>query len=146
MRIWVLGQLCPSRLRSSDSWRAPSAFLRTGPADSCHKRLDASVLSIVMRPALRMRELGERYAMREHTGALTLEGFFGVNDAMRSLCRGAAIPTHSLRASSSVTRTGAVQGSRRDRGDGGIATGKTAAHGPGATVERIGGRAESAGA
>src|ERR1700739_3140652 len=53
-----------------------------------HKPLDASVLSIVVRRALRIRELEEEnWQLRERTGAMALEGIIGVSDAMRSLCR-----------------------------------------------------------
>jgi len=59
-----------------------------GAADFYHKPLDAGVLSIVVRRALRMRELEEEnWRLRERTGAMALEGIIGVSDAMRSLCR-----------------------------------------------------------
>ena len=46
------------------------------------------VLSIVVRRALRIRELEEEnWRLREQTGAMALEGIIGVSDAMRSLCR-----------------------------------------------------------
>src|SRR5579863_10089774 len=60
-----------------------------GAADFYHKPLDAGVLSIVVRRALRIRELEEEnWRLRERTGAMALEGIMGVSDAMRSLCRG----------------------------------------------------------
>src|SRR6202167_4327 len=53
-----------------------------------HKPLDAGVLSIVVRRALRIRELEEEnWRLRERTGAMALEGIIGVTDSMRSLCR-----------------------------------------------------------
>src|SRR5579863_6633756 len=59
-----------------------------GAADFYHKPLDAGVLSIVVRRALRIRELEEEnWRLRERTGAMALEGILGVSDAMRSLCR-----------------------------------------------------------
>ncbi|HET9388057.1 MAG TPA: PEP-CTERM-box response regulator transcription factor [Steroidobacteraceae bacterium] len=59
-----------------------------GAADFYHKPLDASVLSIVVRRAFRMRELEEEnWRLRERTGSMALEGIIGVSDAMRALCR-----------------------------------------------------------
>ena len=59
-----------------------------GAADFYHKPLDAGVLSIVVRRALRIRELEEEnWRLRERTGAMALEGIIGVSDSMRSLCR-----------------------------------------------------------
>jgi two-component system, NtrC family, response regulator len=59
-----------------------------GATDFYHKPLDAGVLSIVVRRALRIRELEEEnWRLRERTGAMALEGIIGVSDAMRSLCR-----------------------------------------------------------
>jgi len=59
-----------------------------GATDFYHKPIDAGVLSIVVRRALRIRELEEEnWRLRERTGAMALEGIIGVSDAMRSLCR-----------------------------------------------------------
>ena len=59
-----------------------------GAADFYYKPLDPGVLSIVVRRALRIRELEEEnWRLRERTGAMALEGIIGVSDAMRSLCR-----------------------------------------------------------
>ena len=64
------------------------AAVGLGAADFYHKPLDAGVLSIVVRRALRIRELEEEnWRLREQTGAMALEGIIGVSDAMRSLCR-----------------------------------------------------------
>src|SRR5215475_12659252 len=65
------------------------AAVGLGAADFYHKPLDAPVLSIVVRRALRIRELEEEnWRLRERTGAMALEGIIGVSDAMRTLCRG----------------------------------------------------------
>src|SRR5688572_13159369 len=59
-----------------------------GAADFYHKPIDASVLSIVVRRAFRIRELEEEnWRLREQTGSMALEGIIGVSDAMRTLCR-----------------------------------------------------------
>jgi two-component system NtrC family response regulator len=64
------------------------AAVGLGAADFYHKPLDPPVLSIVVRRALRIRELEEEnWRLRERTGAMALEGIIGVSDAMRSLCR-----------------------------------------------------------
>jgi two-component system, NtrC family, response regulator len=64
------------------------AAVGLGAIDFYHKPLDAGVLSIVVRRALRIRELEEEnWRLRERTGAMALEGIMGVSDAMRSLCR-----------------------------------------------------------
>src|SRR5579863_9185609 len=64
------------------------AAVGLGAADFYHKPLDAGVLSIVVRRALRIRELEEEnWRLRERTGAMALEGIIGVSDSMRSLCR-----------------------------------------------------------
>ncbi|MGH8133611.1 MAG: PEP-CTERM-box response regulator transcription factor [Steroidobacteraceae bacterium] len=64
------------------------AAVGLGAADFYHKPLDASVLSIVVRRAFRIRELEEEnWRLREQTGAMALEGIIGVSDSMRSLCR-----------------------------------------------------------
>jgi two-component system, NtrC family, response regulator len=64
------------------------AAVGLGATDFYHKPLDASVLSIVVRRALRIRELEEEnWQLRERTGAMALEGIVGVSDAMRSVCR-----------------------------------------------------------
>jgi two-component system, NtrC family, response regulator len=64
------------------------AAVGLGAADFYHKPLDAGVLSIVVRRALRIRELEEEnWRLRERTGAMALEGIIGVSDAMRSLGR-----------------------------------------------------------
>jgi two-component system, NtrC family, response regulator len=58
-----------------------------GAADFYHKPVIGPVLSIVVRRAFRIRELeAENWRLREHTGAMALEGIIGVSDAMRSLC------------------------------------------------------------
>lgn len=59
-----------------------------GATDFYHKPLDASVLSIVVRRAIRMRELeDENRRLRERTGAMALEGIIGASESMRSVCR-----------------------------------------------------------
>jgi len=64
------------------------AAVGLGATDFYHKPLDAGVLSIVVRRALRIRELEEEnWRLRERTGAMALEGIVGVSDAMRSLGR-----------------------------------------------------------
>ena len=64
------------------------AAVGLGAADFYHKPLDAGVLSIVVRRALRIRELEEEnWQLRERTGAMALEGIIGASDAMRSICR-----------------------------------------------------------
>jgi len=64
------------------------AAVGLGAADFYHKPLDAGVLSIVVRRALRIRELEEEnWRLHERTGAMALEGIIGVSDAIRSLCR-----------------------------------------------------------
>ncbi len=64
------------------------AAVGLGAADFYHKPLDASVLSIVVRRAFRIRELEEEnWRLREQTGSMALEGIIGVSDTMRSLCR-----------------------------------------------------------
>jgi len=58
------------------------AAVGLGAADFYHKPLDAGVLSIVVRRALRIRELEEEnWRLRERTGAMALEGIIGVSDA-----------------------------------------------------------------
>jgi two-component system NtrC family response regulator len=64
------------------------AAVGLGATDFYHKPLDAGVLSIVVRRALRIRELEEEnWQLRERTGAMALEGIIGVSDAVRNLCR-----------------------------------------------------------
>jgi two-component system, NtrC family, response regulator len=64
------------------------AAVGLGATDFYHKPLDAGVLSIVVRRALRIRELEEEnWRLRERTGSMALEGIVGVSDAMRSLGR-----------------------------------------------------------
>ncbi|MBS0366474.1 MAG: PEP-CTERM-box response regulator transcription factor [Proteobacteria bacterium] len=64
------------------------AAVGLGAADFYHKPLDGSVLSLVVRRALRIRELEEEnWRLREQTGSMALEGIIGVSDAMRNLCR-----------------------------------------------------------
>ena len=64
------------------------AAVGLGATDFYHKPLDGGVLSIVVRRALRIRELEEEnWRLRERTGAMALEGIIGVSDGMRSLCR-----------------------------------------------------------
>jgi two-component system NtrC family response regulator len=59
-----------------------------GATDFYHKPLDAGVISIVVRRALRIRELEEEnWRLREQTGSMALEGVIGVSDAMRALGR-----------------------------------------------------------
>jgi len=54
------------------------AAVGLGAADFYHKPLDASVLSIVVRRAFRIRELEEEnWRLREQTGAMALEGIIG---------------------------------------------------------------------
>ena len=64
------------------------AAVGLGATDFYHKPLDGPVLSIVVRRALRIRELEEEnWRLRERTGSMALEGIIGVSDAMRSVCR-----------------------------------------------------------
>jgi len=64
------------------------AAVGLGAVDFYHKPLDVGVLSIVVRRALRIRELEEEnWRLRERTGAMALEGIIGVSDSLRSLCR-----------------------------------------------------------
>src|SRR5258708_11099319 len=64
------------------------AAVGLGATDFYHKPLDAGVLSIVVRRALRIRELEEEnWRLRERTGAMALEAIIGVSDAVRSVCR-----------------------------------------------------------
>jgi two-component system, NtrC family, response regulator len=59
-----------------------------GATDFYHLPVNATVLSMVVRRALRIRELEtENSRLREQTGAMTLEGFIGTSDAIRQLCR-----------------------------------------------------------
>src|SRR5246127_1316159 len=70
-----------------------------GATDFYHKPLDAGVLSIVVRRALRIRELEEEnWRLRERTGAMALEGIIGVSDAVRNLCRSVekVAPTNTI--------------------------------------------------
>ncbi|HEV7136539.1 MAG TPA: response regulator, partial [Steroidobacteraceae bacterium] len=58
------------------------AAVGLGATDFYYKPLDASVLSIVVRRAFRIRELEEENRrLRERTGAMALEGIIGVSDA-----------------------------------------------------------------
>ena len=96
------------------------AAVGLGAADFYHKPLDAGVLSIVVRRALRIRELEEEnWRLRERTGAMALEGIIGVSDAMRSLCRahreGRADQCHGAAARGQRHRQGAA-GARRCTG------------------------------
>jgi two-component system NtrC family response regulator len=75
-------------MTEQDARELAVAAVGLGAADFYHKPLDASVLSIVVRRAFRIRELEEEnWRLRERTGAMALEGIIGVSDAMRSLCR-----------------------------------------------------------
>lgn len=59
-----------------------------GATDFYHKPFDAGVASLVVRRALRIRELEEEnWRLREQTGEMALDGIIGASDAMRSLCR-----------------------------------------------------------
>ena len=59
-----------------------------GATDFYHKPIDPTVLSIVVRRALRIRELEEEnWRLRERTGAMALDGIIGVSDNMRNVCR-----------------------------------------------------------
>jgi two-component system, NtrC family, response regulator len=64
------------------------AAIGLGATDFYHKPFDAGVLSLVVRRALRIRELEEEnWRLRERTGDMALEGIVGVSDAVRGLCR-----------------------------------------------------------
>ncbi|HLJ36936.1 MAG TPA: sigma 54-interacting transcriptional regulator, partial [Steroidobacteraceae bacterium] len=64
------------------------AAVGLGATDFYYKPLDRGVLSIVVRRALRIRELEEEnWHLRERTGDMALEGIVGVSDAVRGLCR-----------------------------------------------------------
>jgi two-component system, NtrC family, response regulator len=59
-----------------------------GATDFYHLPVNATVLSMVVRRALRIRELeSENSRLRQQTGAMTLEGMIGASDAMHQLCR-----------------------------------------------------------
>ncbi len=59
-----------------------------GATDFYFKPIDPPVLSLVVRRALRIRELEEEnWRLREQTGAMALAGIIGVSDAMRGVCR-----------------------------------------------------------
>ena len=59
-----------------------------GATDFYFKPIDPVVLSIVVRRAMRIRELEEEnWRLREQTGAMALDGIIGVSDSMRSVCR-----------------------------------------------------------
>jgi two-component system, NtrC family, response regulator len=59
-----------------------------GATDFYHLPVNATVLSMVVRRALRIRELeADNSRLREQTGAMTLEGVIGTSDIMRQLCR-----------------------------------------------------------
>jgi two-component system NtrC family response regulator len=69
-----------------------------GATDFYHLPVNAAVLSMVVRRALRIRELEtENCRLREQTGAMTLDGIIGASDAMRQLCRtvGKVAPTNA---------------------------------------------------
>jgi two-component system NtrC family response regulator len=64
------------------------AAIGLGATDFYHKPFDAGVASLVVRRALRIRELEEEnWRLREQTGEMALEGIIGASDSMRSLCR-----------------------------------------------------------
>ena len=64
------------------------AAIGLGATDFYHKPFDAGVASLVVRRALRIRELEEEnWRLREQTGEMALDGIIGASDAMRSLCR-----------------------------------------------------------
>src|SRR4029078_8347368 len=59
-----------------------------GATDFYHKRINAAVLSIVVRRAFRIRELEEENGrLREQTGSMALECVIGVSDARRNVSR-----------------------------------------------------------
>jgi len=59
-----------------------------GATDFYFKPIDPVVLSLVVRRAMRIRELEEEnWRLREQTGAMALDGIIGVSDSMRSVCR-----------------------------------------------------------
>jgi two-component system NtrC family response regulator len=59
-----------------------------GATDFYHTPIDPTVLSIVVRRALRIRELEEEnWRLRERSGAMALDGIIGVSDNMRNVCR-----------------------------------------------------------
>ncbi|HET9865456.1 MAG TPA: PEP-CTERM-box response regulator transcription factor [Steroidobacteraceae bacterium] len=59
-----------------------------GATDFYFKPIDPVVLSLVVRRAMRIRELEEEnWRLREQTGAMALDGIIGVSDGMRSVCR-----------------------------------------------------------
>ncbi len=64
------------------------AAIGLGATDFYHKPFDAGVASLVVRRALRIRELEEEnWRLREQTGEMALEGIIGASEEMRSLCR-----------------------------------------------------------
>jgi two-component system NtrC family response regulator len=59
-----------------------------GATDFYHLPVNATVLSMVVRRALRIRELeAENSRLREQTDAMAVEGMIGTSDSMRQLCR-----------------------------------------------------------
>lgn len=69
-----------------------------GATDFYHLPVNAAVLSIVVRRALRIQELeAENAKLRENKDAMTLDGIVGTSDAMRQLCRtiGKIAPTNA---------------------------------------------------
>jgi two-component system, NtrC family, response regulator len=59
-----------------------------GADDFYYQPIDVTVLSLVVRRALRMRELEfENLRWREQTGIMALEGILGVSQSMRAVCR-----------------------------------------------------------
>jgi len=75
-------------MTENDARELAVAAVGLGAADFYHKPLNGPVLSIVVRRALRIRELEEEnWRLRERTGAMALEGIVGVSDAMKSLGR-----------------------------------------------------------
>jgi two-component system NtrC family response regulator len=64
------------------------AAIGLGATDFYHKPFDAGVASLVVRRALRIRELEEEnWRLREQTGEMALDGIISASDTMRSLCR-----------------------------------------------------------
>jgi two-component system, NtrC family, response regulator len=62
--------------------------LGIGATDFYFKPIDLTVLSLVVRRAMRIRELEEEnWRLRERSGAMVLDGIIGVSDSMRRACR-----------------------------------------------------------
>ena len=75
-------------MTSHDARELAAHAVGLGATDFYFKPIDPMVLSLVVRRAMRIRELEEEnWRLREQTGAMALDGIIGVSDSMRSVCR-----------------------------------------------------------